>query len=515
MTDTSPFIQWPPSLLPAEEDALTLLATTYALSHGLLYLPVPTSQPVPPAPPSAIHAPLTILPTPFPRHLFERVQRVQRVYSVLYARIAQDIPFLDRIMGEEGVAKVDDFVGPLWRGWKQLRDEGMAQPLQLGIYRSDYMLHAPPGSTDAISIKQVEFNTISSSFGSLSQLAAAMHRYMYASTQFFNTSKYFQSSNFPLNETTPGIARGIAEAHKAYSVKEAFVLFVVQEGERNVFDQRMIEYELLEKHSIHVVRLTFDETAERSVLDPTTKALKVKTDPYPDPIEISVVYYRAGYTPRDYPTPAQFATRVHIERSRAIKCPSIALQLAGGKKVQETLTHPGVLESFLLDRDRWGEEHVFDQADVDAVRETWVGMWGLDFNGNEGVRKAREGAAGLVLKPQREGGGNNVYTSDIPAFLDTLDLREREAWIAMEMILPPQDVQNYLMRAGMGERAILTDVVSELGIFGWALFGEGGQEKSRVKEQDAGWLLRTKGRDSNEGGVATGFSVLDSLLLVD
>jgi glutathione synthase len=29
-----------------------------------------------------------------------------------------------------------------------------------------------------------------------------------------------------------------------------------------------------------------------------------------------------------------------------------------------------------------------------------------------------------------------------------------------------------------------------------------------------GWLVRTKGKDSNEGGVATGFSVLDSVLLV-
>ena len=59
---------------------------------------------------------------------------------------------------------------------------------------------------------------------------------------------------------------------------------------------------------------------------------------------------------------------------------------------------------------------------------------------------------------------------------------------------------------------IKTDVVSELGIFGWALFG--GPLKS-VEEKQVGWLVRTKGKESNEGGVATGFSVLDSLLLED
>ena len=35
-----------------------------------------------------------------------------------------DEAFLDRIMGGiEGVGKVDDFVGTMWKGWKKLRDE--------------------------------------------------------------------------------------------------------------------------------------------------------------------------------------------------------------------------------------------------------------------------------------------------------------------------------------------------------------------------------------------------------
>lgn len=43
------------------------------------------------------------------------------MYNALYARVALDWGFLDRVMG--GVAKVDSFQGELWRGWKKVREE--------------------------------------------------------------------------------------------------------------------------------------------------------------------------------------------------------------------------------------------------------------------------------------------------------------------------------------------------------------------------------------------------------
>jgi hypothetical protein len=122
MSSRFSFADWPPTLTEAQLEALILHATTYALSHGLLYLPAVNPQS--PAPVSAIHAPLSIFPSPLPRRLFELAWRLQKAYNVLYSRIALDEAFLDRVMGEvEGVGKVDDFVGTMWRGWKQLRDE--------------------------------------------------------------------------------------------------------------------------------------------------------------------------------------------------------------------------------------------------------------------------------------------------------------------------------------------------------------------------------------------------------
>lgn len=120
------FANWPPTLTEAQLSALTLHATTYALSHGLLYLPQTTTPP--PFPNAAIHAPLSLIPSPLPRSIFDKALRLQRSYNVLYSRIAMDFAFLDRVMGAEvGAGKVDNFVGNLWKGWKECRDEGIAQ----------------------------------------------------------------------------------------------------------------------------------------------------------------------------------------------------------------------------------------------------------------------------------------------------------------------------------------------------------------------------------------------------
>lgn len=84
----------------------------------------------------------------------------------------------------------------------------------------------------------------------------------------------------------------------------------------------------------------------------------------------------------------------------------------------------------------------------------------------------------------------------------------REAYILMELITPPDGVGNWLVRGG-DNKARKADVVSELGVFGVALFGPegstGGNEgQPRVVNREAGFLMRTKGRESDEGGVAIG-----------
>lgn len=151
-------------------------------------------------------------------------------------------------------------------------------------------------------------------------------------------------------------------------------------------------------------------------------------------VPISVVYYRAAYTPDDYNSAQDWATRTKLESSSAIMCPGYSLQLAGSKKVQQVLATPGVLEYFLPAQSTSSTTSspaakggkVFTEEEISELRESFMGLWPLGDGSElseEGEWRVKEsgGGEGYVLKPQREGGGNNVYNKDIGPFLATLE----------------------------------------------------------------------------------------------
>jgi len=109
---------WPPNLTIEQQTHLQELSTLHSLSHGFTLLPPNSRSP----PTHTFSAPLSLFPTPFPRGLYELAKEIQPLYNALYARIALDWEFLDRVMGGS-VAKVDSFQGELWRGWKGVREE--------------------------------------------------------------------------------------------------------------------------------------------------------------------------------------------------------------------------------------------------------------------------------------------------------------------------------------------------------------------------------------------------------
>lgn len=70
------------------------------------------------------------------------------------------------------------------------------------------------------------------------------------------------------------------------------------------------------------------------------------------------------------------------------------------------------------------------------------------------------------MKPQREGGGNNIYGTDVRnTILQMKNSKERTAYILMERIHPPIS-KSYLVRPGDEDIPDLVDVISELGIYG-------------------------------------------------
>lgn len=530
---------WPPSLHDEAREYISHQATDYSLAHGIVYRPLAPSPSQAPPGDSAIHAPFSLFPSPFPRALFDKAQSIQPAYDQLYAQISSNHAFLQRVIGES-VVHVDDFQKQLWDIYIDVKDD-LVQPLSLGLFRSDYLLHDQQrsGSAEAemgsrsgqLQLKQVEFNTISASFGALCTKVNGLHRHLSSTTDYLDVHNGLSNlDNLPQNKAQEVLVGGLAAAHQAYlsqsssssSAKNVYVLFVVQKGERNAFDQRPLEH-ALQAQGIRVVRQTFSEIASRikaSTNDPNRTL--ILSHPVLVAIEISVVYFRAGYGPSDYTSSTDWDTRKTLELSRAIKCPSIAVQLAGAKKVQQVLAEPGELEPLLSSLN-------LPASSAAEMRETFTDLYPLDDSplGKQGYELAMKSPQNFVLKPQREGGGNNVYREDIPKFLNELEqsstseqgaIAKRQAYILMSLIKPPAGLGNYLVKAGAGAGAVLAkDTVSELGVYGAVLFENGSGREGRIKvhhHQSGGYLLRTKGRESDEGGVAVGFSVIDSPFLI-
>jgi len=117
---------------------------------------------------------------------------------------------------------------------------------------------------------------------------------------------------------------------------------------------------------------------------------------------VALVYFRAGYAPNHFETENKWQAFKMIELSRAIKCPNVATFLAGMKKVQEFLYYDLLGLSDLCSN---------DQDLVDLHRSVYARFLKLDDR--DDFERVLSNPNEFVLKPQREGGGNNYYNDEI------------------------------------------------------------------------------------------------------
>ncbi len=311
--------------------------------------------------------------------------------------------------------------------------------------------------------------------------------------------------------------------------RECVVLMVVQPGERNVCDQRALELALWAGHRVRTVRRTLAEIAASAALDPHSGALLLpplppahsnNDDTSTDSksavaVEAALVYYRAGYRPQDFPDEACWAARALLERSMAVKAPTIGDQLAGTKRVQAALAAPGGFERFAS-----------SPAAAAALRALTAGLCALggdghgdgdgDGDGHDSGANAANAAAecaavaraladpgAYVLKPLREGGGNNLYHAALHACLSRCTKAQRAAYVLMERIVPPATPNALVVHGVLRDVA---PVVAELGVYAVHLCCGA----DVVCSEAAGYLLRTKPADADDGGVHSGIAALDT-----
>jgi len=244
---------------------------------------------------------------------------------------------------------------------------------------------------------------------------------------------------------------------------------VVQQNERNIADQQALLEELFTSHSIYTHSVTLKQLKEWSRLEGSDydvnggreggtkegigeiarkrgKKLVLRL-PSGEEKVVSVVYYRAGYTPEDYEweegknesngegevggrAGPGWEVREMIERSEAIKCPTIGYQLAGTKRIQQVLSMEGQLEKFLT------------PEESKLLRKTFAKQYSLGTLSSPEcpppISSAIADGSHWVLKPQREGGGNNKFGAELSNFL--LENKENDellsGYVLMQRIFP-------------------------------------------------------------------------------
>jgi hypothetical protein len=253
--------------------------------------------------------------------------------------------------------EIDDFVKRLWKIYQKGLTSGYNQKLQLIILRSDYMLHkqSETASSSEITMKLVEVNTISAGFGYVGGKMSKLHREI---LKWFNCDHLLD--RLPENEPLASLAQGFVQAWQRYNMPNSIILFIVLDYEINIADQRHLEYEILKQDAnIEIVRCTLNDLYMFGSLN-EDKVLCYKQR------EVAIVYFRAAYDPSHFKSQnvyrffvkfgailiwtkrllnikiffhKEWDALLNIELSKAVKCPSVGVFLAGMKKIQEHISH--------------------------------------------------------------------------------------------------------------------------------------------------------------------------------
>ncbi|KAL3105333.1 hypothetical protein niasHT_026066 [Heterodera trifolii] len=476
-------------------DELALYAIEWAQNNGLVlrkYDPKASAD-------TAEFAPISLFPSPFPRKAFEKALSVQKAMNLLYFRVANDHEFLmesfkDLVPMDEHIAKMVEIV-------KEVREEGIRQPITLLIQRADYLLNVVTDQSsgeEKYEIKQVEVNSGSVAGLSLKRRNSELHRQMLRQVGM-------DTAPSPDNQPDAALVEALHMAWEIFGDPNAVVLILSTTFIPYKFDQRQIatELEQISDGKIECIFYSLQGTMENLHLDPNDFSLRQNSDGR----RVAVVYSNMsalGYRPTFLKTyEMQMEGRRMIERSTAIKAPSLAIGISCTKKIQQLLTKPEVLRRFFSREE--------DEETIEKIQSVFAGLWGMekdDQKTQDLIKDAMERPENYVLKPNRECGGHNYFDEKITEALQKFTREEKAAHILMQK-LRPMTVENYTLRP-LAEPQKAT-LVPELGVYGFLLGNEvDGTVMANVQQ---GYHFRSKLAHLNEGGIGAGLGVYDTAYL--
>jgi hypothetical protein len=196
-----------------------------------------------------------------------------------------------------------------------------------------------------------------------------------------------------------------------------------------------------------------------------------------------------------------------IELSTAIKCPNVDTFLCTFKVFQYYLQKSEVMSKFFP-----------EPLIANDISRFFTKIYYVKEMTNEEktsiFKEIRTDPNKYIVKPQKEGGGNNYYNEQILTLLPGEEAGvenlnpELTSSLIMQRINPPES-ETYVLHENKLKKI---NGISEVSTYGIILSTA---DKKIILNQNAGYLVRTKDKNIQEGGIVAGFSAVDLPFLVD
>lgn len=448
------------------------------------------------------HVPFTFTPCVISASVYSRLLSVSPLMGSLTQQLADRTELLQEV--HQPLEAGDPFFAEMLSIHRQLHngDQGPAR-VPLLLQRSDFMVD------EAVGPRLVECNSIAAGMAPFGDRLGTLHHYLgWRWPQEYSAYHGDIPGALLDNPATINMADAIAAAARQIASDldddgDPGFLMVIQEQEDNIFDQRLLERQLLGL-GLRIYRRTFRQLHQQLSSGPN-QSLQLEGCG-----TVHVVYLRAGYQYQDYIATdldsrrccdALCTTRMFIERHRVAVNATVAQQLATSKRMQMYLANGGetALEKLGFTATQSAElaSVIAPMQAVDAHSATWL--------------RDESSSAEWVLKNQGEGGGHCLFDRDILKRLDSLSGEDYGAWALMQRLRPTgRDQPTLVVRDGRAQQ--VSGLVSEIGLF-TAHLGKQPLPAGDSQEGYLGYLVRSKPPEVTEGGVHSGFGALDSLFL--
>ena len=438
------------------------------------------------------HIPIMLTPSPLPKDIYDKIYFYQIAFNKIIIRLSNDQKYLEEILNP--IAEKDEFVRKNLEISKKLVNYEHKQKIKLGIFRNDYLFDKVQNF-----LLFTEYNTIASSMGTFSDRLKKF--YSYFSEKYPDIFKKYKDTIIPIDsyDNIDKFAESMVEAIKLgfpNQYKDSIIIFVIQKNETNVFDQCSISDDLYNKYKIATKRLTLNEIKKNCVQDELGN-LTI------DGKLISMFYFRSAYSESDFQDEESWQGRELIELSTAIKVPDINTFLTTFKVFQYELSKSHVIKHYCD-----------NELIINDILRFFGGIYYIRDMNDEAKKelfsKIKSDPTKYILKPMREGGGNNIYGDKLTQLIPE-EGNEPGDLLKISVIVDKIDSAVHESIVLRNEKISVQNSISEFSIYGIVL----SNENIFILNKSTSFLVRTKNKDEIEGGIMEGAGAVDLPCLVD